>query len=85
MVCAFASPSFTRSTTLDISHELRYTVSMTRKHFNAIAAAIASSADDSRYDRYTRQLIANQLATEFEQFNPNFDRARFIKACRVEA
>ena len=50
---------------------------MTRKHYEIVAAAVASIT--TRSDRW---LIANKLANGFEKENPRFDRDRFIAACR---
>lgn len=68
---------------LDITYELRYTVSMTRKHFIAVAKVLA--ATDGIHDYSTKAFIAHGLADEFATINPNFDRDRFLKACGVEA
>jgi hypothetical protein len=49
---------------------------MTRKHFVAIAKVIASlplTPEDN-------QIVAERFASELAQFNPMFDRARFIAA-----
>lgn len=48
---------------------------MTRKHFVAIADALARS----EASRETVQAVASELA----RFNPNFDRARFVDAAGV--
>ena len=50
---------------------------MTKKHYEIVAAAVASIT--ARSDRW---LIANKLANGFEKENPRFDRDRFIAACR---
>ena len=50
---------------------------MTKKHYEIVAAAVASIT--TRSDRW---LIANKLANGFEKENPRFDRDRFIAACR---
>lgn len=60
---------------------------MTRKHFNAIARALAQSYAHA-IDAKSRDAIENtigRLASEFEQFNKNFDRARFVAACKGSA
>jgi hypothetical protein len=71
---------------------------MTRKHFNAIARALADVAQRGQLaaevlkDPEARQVwqaahqfTAEVLAAELRAFNPNFDRARFLRACGVEA
>ncbi|MCH7502577.1 MAG: hypothetical protein IIA10_04405 [Proteobacteria bacterium] len=58
---------------------------MTRKHFNAIAETIRYQASVSDADE--RRVIANlaaELAGTLAQFNPHFDRGRFIAACEAE-
>ena len=53
---------------------------MTRKHFTAIANAIFhryNSAVDESASREIEQ-IAVDLANQFEQFNPNFNRSKFL-------
>lgn len=52
---------------------------MTRKHFSAIAKAIASASIDAP----ARKAIARELAAICATTNPNFDRARFLAACGV--
>ena len=65
---------------------------LTRKHFEAIAEAIADiqyNHNDS-HDMYVRGLtemrhaIAHNLADYCEGNNSRFDRRKFIKACGVE-
>jgi len=51
---------------------------MTRKHFNAIAAAIAEIRSASE-----RKRVAELLAAVCAAFNSRFDRARFFRACGV--
>lgn len=53
---------------------------MTRKHFAAIARVI-ESLELSDADRYT---VAANFADMCGQFNPNFDRGRFLVACGVK-
>lgn len=58
---------------------------MTRKHFEAIAKIINARlawADAVQYGYIdATQKIANEMADYFATQNPNFDRARFLKAC----
>lgn len=66
---------------------------MTRKHFEALAAAFKEAhqtmKDDEQYQGqgggcealwFAEQMVAGVCAS----FNPNFNRARFLKACGVE-
>lgn len=53
---------------------------MTRKHFQAIADVIRKyGGDEGR-----KALMALEMAATLRQFNPNFDRERFIRACTEE-
>jgi len=49
---------------------------MTKKHFIAMAAAIAKIKPKNK-----RKQLAEFNASEFAKFNPRFDRARFMAAC----
>lgn len=49
---------------------------MTKKYFIALAAEIAK-IDDLR----ARREAAEAVARAAQQFNPNFDKARFLAAC----
>lgn len=61
---------------------------MTKKHFEAIAAMLASY---SHYDmssiefdmghNHAHDAIANSMADYFETINPNFNREQFLTAC----
>ena len=61
---------------------------MTRKHFNSIAAAIDASRP-SQYDcdrdllNMQVDIVAKEMALNVGQFNPHFDRQRFLDACGV--
>ena len=66
---------------------------MTKKHFEALAAAIRQAREDVRLidnpdGRAYARAVINQTATRISatcaNFNPNFDRARFLAACGVE-
>ena len=60
---------------------------MTRKHFEAIAAAIFRVRRDWAYDDNGPEAIddvAGELATYFQTVNGLFDRSRFLAACRGE-
>jgi hypothetical protein len=62
---------------------------MTRQHFNALAAALAQSRPDSD-DTQTQGRLLEQWANDVyvianacARFNPNFDRSRFVEACKA--
>jgi len=64
---------------------------MTRKHYCAIAEAIAETRryvidfydENKSIPPATRalDLTAQRLASEFKSDNPRFDRSRFLRAC----
>lgn len=63
---------------------------MTRKHFEALAAAVRATrkaqheagGDPVTVDA-TLDRMADELATMLRMENPRFDRARFMTACGV--
>ena len=65
---------------------------MTRKHFEAIARIISLRAGfdlstveyDAGYNMAVSR-VASDIADYFETENPRFNRARFLKACGVDA
>lgn len=64
---------------------------MTRKHLEAIARVVAGAraSEDEQCQRFeasekTRACIALGLADELAPLVPNFDRARFLRACGVQ-
>ena len=58
---------------------------MTRKHFEAIAADLKRQADYANDVEYGAILdVCLALSHTFKEFNPAFDRDRFLKACGVE-
>jgi hypothetical protein len=71
---------------------------MTKKHFEALAAALKATSPDRHDEECTRvndrmaraecvcqwQQDVDALADVCARFNPNFDRARFLAACGVE-
>lgn len=59
---------------------------MTRKHYEAIAAAIREESDAFPTDlvvRGTLERLASALGGVFAADNPRFDRARFLAACGI--
>ena len=60
---------------------------MQRRHFESIAATIKAlalpNADTCRLEECDRTLVAYRFADMCRLENPNFDRARFLKACGV--
>lgn len=62
--------------------------SMTRQHFALIAEVIAErrtvahNYDDVVYDELDR--ISKAFASALASTNPNFNRARFLRACGVD-
>lgn len=60
---------------------------MTKRHFAAIAAALAEAhakypADDPAH--IVLNGVAARLAYKLAPFNPAFDHGRFLRACRGE-
>jgi hypothetical protein len=54
-------------------------VTMTRSHFQFIADVIAHYPAPT----YERQTLALSFADELKRTNANFNRARFLQACKV--
>jgi hypothetical protein len=52
---------------------------VTKKHIEHFARLIAESDNDTQ----TRMFAALVILRTAEAFNPHFDRARFLKACRL--
>jgi hypothetical protein len=56
---------------------------MTRKHFNALAAALAPHCPTFNDDERAAFLdMVDSVADVCQQANPNFDRNRFRLACQ---
>jgi hypothetical protein len=51
---------------------------MSRKHFQALAAAVATISDPNN-----RRTVAELLASVCAASNPRFNRQRFMEACGV--
>jgi hypothetical protein len=56
---------------------------MSKKHFEEEAARIVRLDLESN-SLEERLVVARAYARLFATFNPKFDRARFLKACRLE-
>lgn len=57
---------------------------MTKKDFNAIANAFARAADKGGSKEGALHMAAGLIAAHCRQSNPNFDRDRFMAACKLE-
>jgi len=62
---------------------------MTKKHFKAVAAAINAhvfvlKALNNSAGLAAVRALTKSLAVEFADFNPRFDRDRFLAACGIE-
>jgi hypothetical protein len=51
---------------------------MSRKHFVKIAAAVAEISNEAE-----RREVALTCCAAFQLVNPNFNRARFLSACKL--
>lgn len=65
-------------------------MSLSRKHYTAIAAILKAQRDVLQGEDLGRPLvqgtcdsIARELAVLFKLDNPSFDRGRFLRACGV--
>ena len=56
--------------------------SMTRKHFEALAAELRQVKSANAWETWIGCVEAT--ATVCARFNPTFDRARFLTACGVQ-
>lgn len=54
------------------------------RHFAVIAAVIADMPKHAASLRAQRESCANAFADRLAATNPNFDRSRFIAACKLE-
>jgi hypothetical protein len=62
-------------------------MSLSKKHFEAIAAAFQWHVDthkDNEVLRIVIRAIAHDIATMCQRENSAFDRARFMRACGFE-
>jgi hypothetical protein len=61
---------------------------MSRKHFNAIAKALANARNSWDYSECERNAIdraSTYLAEELAKFNSSFNRQRFLQAAKDRA
>ncbi len=60
---------------------------MQKRHYEAIAAAVreARTYGVAPGAAGMADTVADCLADKLAQFNPNFDRVRFLRACGVES
>ena len=63
---------------------------MTKKHYTAIAAIIASMYNNAKLNPAAAEkhceileITASRLADDFQTDNKNFNRARFLEACGI--
>lgn len=61
-------------------------MTMTRQHFALIAECIRSMHDSVHVERDGKQTerVAERIREVLRSTNPNFNRARFLRACGVE-
>jgi hypothetical protein len=59
-------------------------MSMTKKHFNAIAEIVKTAIENNPGAKGTISAMGYKLATLCENDNPNFDLGRFLTACGIE-
>lgn len=58
---------------------------MTAKDFRLIAETVAATFGDTPAGALSRATMARAFADRLARENPSFDRARFLKACGVDA
>lgn len=62
---------------------------MSRKHFEALAREIRTSLEEAKKDTHNEAAahavacLAGRIARVCADHNPNFDDARFMKACGI--
>ena len=55
-------------------------MSMTRKHFEAIASALAPSREHDESEIDTLNSAANRIALELQSLCPNFNKVAYLQA-----
>lgn len=61
-------------------------MTMTRQDFQLIADVLKTSGEWGAFPTKASQAILSEnLANVLQRTNPNFDRARFLKACGVKS
>lgn len=58
-------------------------MTMTGQHFQMIADVVKDFTFEGNEPKSSRALMALDFAARLQATNPNFDRARFLKACGV--
>lgn len=59
---------------------------MTKRYYKQLAALIAREVDEFPYDpsnTLSLLILARKLCTLFTKNHPQFDRARFLRACNL--
>lgn len=62
-------------------------MTMQRRHYELIAEAVREldyTFPGGRFDGEHRRAVAQHFASRLRSTNPNFNEARFLKACGVE-
>jgi len=55
-------------------------VTMTRKHFKVIAESLRTYRQKIDFNDLAFRDLVNDVMLSLEEFNPNFDRSRFLSA-----
>jgi hypothetical protein len=59
-------------------------MTLTRKHFETIAAELRAAQPANQGAKLGYHLAITAVATGLQQINPKFDRRRFIEACTTD-
>lgn len=60
-------------------------MTMQCRHFELIAETLSASCHNAGLLQSDRESIARDFADKLASTNPNFNRARFLRACGVES